>query len=77
MVKTFSNYYFFNFSEFSQVGMAKLHGPNFDKFLELMPKHEPDNKFADELKKPEISTHGWSYIRDTYTYAAPLPRLTI
>ena len=36
---------------FRKADMEKLHGPNFVKFLELMQKHDPDNKFANELTR--------------------------
>jgi hypothetical protein len=34
---------------FSKADMVRLHGPNFTKFLALMQKHDPQNKFTNPL----------------------------
>lgn len=36
---------------FRKADMAKLHGANFTKFLDLMQKHDPQNKFANDLTR--------------------------
>lgn len=36
---------------FRKADMARLHGVYFDKFLELMHKHDPENKFANALTR--------------------------
>ena len=36
---------------FRKPDMAKLHGDKFTKFLDLMQKHDPENKFANDLTR--------------------------
>ena len=36
---------------FRKADMAKLHGDSFTKFLDLMHKHDPQNKFANDLTR--------------------------